>query len=353
MDALSQSLFGGNRRNSVKPSRIQYVGDVRDRTQQFLKKREELRNIAEKRTKDNLEQLAKWFASSNARASGGLFHSLSWSSGMTNPQCLYCGTRFSLLVRKYPCKLCEKNFCSKCIKRLNHENITGVLNEEESLEVCARCAIIVTREEDQRKFNMKFANNLKQWMIFVDLYESLRTRKDIILKLSVQYEYLASSIKDPIAPDKKPTHDNFSSVYESASNMEKELLNHFKQYDKDLKQIIAFSVQVGSRAEKLKKNIQMSFVSVIQENLPAFKKLKQSMTTIELNTINNLYLVIHRLCMENMKNKTFWTQYGEFFMELLKAIRSDLIDAVAATGEKWDDHKKSIGRISKHMGNSQ
>lgn len=62
----------------------------------------------------------------------------------------------------------------------------------------------------------------------------------------------------------------------------------------------------------------------------------------------------YRLADEDMNNDSFWNKFGKYFMELLKIIEKDLIDAgcqftlhlvtliVIATGEKWVNHKKYL-----------
>ncbi len=77
--------------------------------------------------------------------------------------------------------------------------------------------------------------------------------------------------------------------------MEKELLMHFKNYEKTLNaliqypgsclliEVLIFLVQPNSRGEKLKKNLQASFVSVIQDTLPAFKQLKMVMPSLKFS----------------------------------------------------------------------
>jgi hypothetical protein len=76
--------------------------------------------------------------------------------------------------------------------------------------------------------------------------------------------------------------------------MEKELLELFQEYRKELNIFVKLNVK-GPRMEKLKKNIQSSYATFLQERLPEFKRLKRVYNhhyfTIRLNAHHSMQII--------------------------------------------------------------
>jgi len=166
--------------------------------------------------------------------------------------------------------------------------------------------------------------------------------RDDIIRTFVNYEYLAGSICDGTVTTKSA---NFSSIYEQVSTMEKALQKDFHTFEVYLKKFISLLVESGSRLEKVKQNFQTNMVNFLQDYLPKFRKTEKQITLIEKSTVNNLYIIVCRMCTENGRNPSFWKRFGGLYKQLGQIVQQDLMDALVATSEKWDPHKKLIDEM--------
>eukprot|EP01114_Cavostelium_apophysatum_P001013 TRINITY_DN10876_c0_g1_i1.p1 TRINITY_DN10876_c0_g1~~TRINITY_DN10876_c0_g1_i1.p1 ORF type:complete len:476 (-),score=130.61 TRINITY_DN10876_c0_g1_i1:207-1634(-) len=353
-DADKRSTFNAPSKTTKEESKRvhqnQTIGQTRNKTAEFDQRRNAKRAERDRATRQRLDQLANNIHVTPKTKSSvpQFFKSLSLTDFKTksnvNIHCLFCGVEFGLLTTKFSCTLCEKLFCGKCIRKITSADITGVVAEGQDLSVCERCQIIVVREENSRKFNEMYEKGLKKYETFIKLYQAMQFYKEEILKLSTKYEYLTESIA---ATDEQQKKEGFSNVFESAVGMEKDLVNHFRKFQLQLKQFATMRVPPGGSDEKIKKAIEQVMMTFLQDYLPRFRRIRKDLTLIEMKNLNNLYIVASRLSQEDRFNMRFWAHFGILIDDLLRIVERDLVDSVQATGEKWDQHKHHIENFLK------
>jgi len=339
LDSLFSSFsFSDGKENTSKRKsvRIQYIGTTIDKTNEFKQRREYHKRMAVEKTKKKMDQLARSFkmVPSNPTIISPLIKAL----GNGKSHCLSCGKEFGLLNRKANCRLCENSFCFTCIKTLTEFDVTSVSIGPEGFIVCQICFIVVSREEKlQKSVN---AQKIAKMNSLIPIYDQLKQDRDAILNLFSKYEYLASSIKlnDPMFDKEKDKKDSkFGEIYELAAEMENELIKRFHSYELNIKQLNE-TVTSSQMDEKLKQNIQRVMIILLHDHLPQFRRLRKERTKIEMDTINNFYIIISKLIQENKQHIEFWKQFGSSYQQLLDIIRKDLLDAVLSYGDSWKNH---------------
>lgn len=180
----------------------QDIGVTENRTGEYIEKRQEAKKQAERMIREKLNSLKENMkVNANPSLMGALVRTFSF--GSQPPEfCKVCGEVFGPFLKKNQCRVCELNFCSKCIRSVTSDHITGVVEKGEALTMCARCLIVATRHENQRKFQESFSQSVAEYSGFVKLYETLFAYKDVLLKLYTNYDYLVCSLSQDINKNK-------------------------------------------------------------------------------------------------------------------------------------------------------
>ncbi|GAM22218.1 hypothetical protein SAMD00019534_053930, partial [Acytostelium subglobosum LB1] len=257
---------------------------------------------------------------------------------VNKPYCSTCGKEFGLFTSKIACDLCYINYCSACITKLSSKDITGVLREGQTKNYCVGCQFIVTREENNRRYET-LVLKAKDEPLFV-IYIEITLLKRAIHSGMPGFEYLASSISDFTTASPK-NRETFLQVYDEVMRNQVELATLFKDFDRLVKAIANLQTTSNSQ-EIVKANMKHVYVNFLQQYLPKFKTIQSQVQHVEMNTATNMYMVLCRNVLDNQLNAEFWDKYGGMFQNAVRVCRNDLFNAAIKCGEDWEKHKSLI-----------
>eukprot|EP01112_Ceratiomyxa_fruticulosa_P017170 TRINITY_DN5296_c0_g2_i1.p1 TRINITY_DN5296_c0_g2~~TRINITY_DN5296_c0_g2_i1.p1 ORF type:complete len:267 (-),score=35.27 TRINITY_DN5296_c0_g2_i1:346-1146(-) len=259
----------------------------RNRTSEYLSRRKEYTSLFKKHTKFLFQECESLYKKvPNPSPSDVIIGTLAKISPKLNKKepiefCKVCGERFGLILKSAPCDLCDILFCVKCLEQLK-----GVIKEGETMSICKRCKIIVTRDEKHRYFDIQLKKASSDPIIIC--YNSAKLHLDGIVKLHTKFNYITMSLSEPSHPNNKAT---FGEVYFQAICMSDELKQTWDLFMSEYRKFKTIKPTTATH-ENLKINITKHFHHFEQEYSLPYKVLLRNLKQIQLNTVTNLYFII-------------------------------------------------------------
>ncbi|KAI8051118.1 hypothetical protein BDF22DRAFT_89627 [Syncephalis plumigaleata] len=229
-------------------------GLIQSKTAEFLMIRQETlvrTNLEANRLEKRLEKLAQAYADPS-NVVGPVMQRIkpqqqirkaidqaivTWDDDATVDECPLCGDTFKALVnRKHHCRLCGRVVCGQAhCSQVHTVTVNGDLDVPlddpftvGEVRLCVECNRTVVRRREKRFGQSKP-------VMLMDLYESLLVHRSIIRDILPQFNQLIQTLKNESNnPDHASTQQHVS---QQATQMRKQLMDSFAQYDLISKQI--------------------------------------------------------------------------------------------------------------------
>ncbi|KAI9593321.1 FYVE zinc finger-domain-containing protein [Syncephalis fuscata] len=279
------------------------IGLIRSKTATFLVMRQEMSvrtNLEANRLEKRLEKLAQAYADPSSVV-GAVMQRIkpqqqvrktidqtivTWEDDAAVDHCPLCGDVFKALVnRKHHCRLCGRvvcgqSHCSDVHTLTANGDLDGPVDDPFSvgeIRLCIECNRTVIRRREKRLGQGRPAR-------LMDLYESLLVHRSTIHDLLPQFNQLAQLLKQEENTARQPYHD-----FQKASQIRKQLMDSFAQYDLVSKQIARLPTNTETEM-RLQAAIGRACQLFLQQNmlsLSLLPKLLRPASTVSLSSLSS------------------------------------------------------------------